>query len=50
MVKMFDFGGQQLAYYLGSELGDLAIVTLNKYALCQAILESFLIRLIVSWK
>ena len=27
---MFDWGGEQMALYLGKELGDLLIVTLNK--------------------
>ena len=27
---MFDWGGEQIALYLGKDLGDLVIVTLNK--------------------
>lgn len=30
---MFDWGGEQMAYYLGHDLGELLIVTLNKYVL-----------------
>ncbi|EMD35857.1 hypothetical protein CERSUDRAFT_115780 [Gelatoporia subvermispora B] len=29
LERMFDWGGEQMAYYLGEELGDLLIVTLN---------------------
>ncbi|EIN04423.1 hypothetical protein PUNSTDRAFT_108161 [Punctularia strigosozonata HHB-11173 SS5] len=29
MEKMFDYGGEQMAYYLGKDLGDLVVVTLN---------------------
>jgi Ca2+:H+ antiporter len=29
MEKMFDFGGEQMAYYLGKDLGDLVVITLN---------------------
>jgi hypothetical protein len=28
---MFDWGGEQLAMYCGPDLGDLIIITLNKY-------------------
>lgn len=28
---MFDYGGEQMAFYVGMELGDLIIVSLNKY-------------------
>lgn len=27
---MFDWGGEQMAIYLGKDLGDLLIITLNK--------------------
>ena len=27
---IFDWGGEQMALYLGKDLGDLLIVTLNK--------------------
>ena len=30
LEKMFDWGGEQMALYLGKDLGDLVIVTLNK--------------------
>ena len=30
MEGMFDWGGEQIALYLGKDLGDLVIVTLNK--------------------
>jgi hypothetical protein len=33
LEKMFDWGGEQLAMYCGPDLGDLSIITLNKYAL-----------------
>ncbi|OCH85379.1 hypothetical protein OBBRIDRAFT_314726 [Obba rivulosa] len=29
LERMFDWGGEQMAYYLGEELGDLLIITLN---------------------
>ncbi|KAJ6567185.1 hypothetical protein DFH09DRAFT_1314304 [Mycena vulgaris] len=29
LEKLFDFGGEQMAYYLGADLGDLVVVTLN---------------------
>jgi hypothetical protein len=31
LENMFDFGGEQLAMYCGPDLGDLIIITLNKY-------------------
>jgi hypothetical protein len=31
LEKMFDWGGEQLAMYCGPDLGDLIIITLNKY-------------------
>ena len=31
MEQMFDWGGEQMALYLGKEMGDLLIVTLNKW-------------------
>ena len=30
MEKMFDWGGEQMALYLGKDLGDLLIITMNK--------------------
>lgn len=33
LEKMFDWGGEQLAMYCGPDLGDLIIITLNKYCL-----------------
>ena len=30
MEHLFDYGGEQMAYYLGKDLGDLLMVTLNK--------------------
>lgn len=30
LEKMFDWGGEQMALYLGKDLGDLLIITLNK--------------------
>jgi len=32
LERMFDWGGEQLAMYCGPDLGDLIIITLNKYA------------------
>ncbi len=32
LEKLFDWGGEQLAMYCGKDLGDLVVVTLNKYA------------------
>ncbi|KAJ8086197.1 hypothetical protein PM082_005020 [Marasmius tenuissimus] len=29
MQKFFDFGGEQMAFYVGKDLGDLIVVTLN---------------------
>ncbi|KAF8974689.1 hypothetical protein BDZ97DRAFT_1911848 [Flammula alnicola] len=29
LERLFDYGGEQMAYYLGKDLGDLATVTLN---------------------
>ena len=31
LEKMFDWGGEQLAMYCGPDLGDLIMITLNKY-------------------
>jgi Ca2+:H+ antiporter len=28
--RIFDYGGEQMAFYLGKQLGDLLIITLNK--------------------
>lgn len=36
LEKTFDWGGEQLAMYCGPDLGDLIIITLNKYALFTA--------------
>ncbi|KAJ7686612.1 hypothetical protein B0H14DRAFT_3674119 [Mycena olivaceomarginata] len=30
LEKPFDYGGEQMAFYLGEDLGDLLVVTLNK--------------------
>ena len=30
LEKLFDWGGEQMALYLGKELGDLVVITLNK--------------------
>ena len=30
MESMLDWGGEQMSLYLGKELGDLLIITLNK--------------------
>ena len=30
MEGMLDWGGEQMSLYLGKELGDLLIITLNK--------------------
>ena len=30
LEQIFDWGGEQMAHYLGMQLGDLLIVTLNK--------------------
>jgi len=32
LEKFFHWGGEQLAVYCGKDLGDLVVVTLNKYA------------------
>ncbi|KIK65590.1 hypothetical protein GYMLUDRAFT_70711 [Collybiopsis luxurians FD-317 M1] len=29
LEKLFDFGGEQMAFYLGKDIGDLLVVTLN---------------------
>ncbi|KAJ7937359.1 hypothetical protein B0H13DRAFT_2176995 [Mycena leptocephala] len=29
LEKLFDYGGEQMAFYLGADLGDLLVVTLN---------------------
>ena len=33
LAKLFEYGGEQMSYYVGKELGDLIIISLNKYAL-----------------
>jgi len=44
LEKLFDWGGEQLAMYCGPDLGDLIIVTLNKYVrLISASLDYLLI-------
>lgn len=30
LERLFDFGGEQMGYYVGKDLGDLIVVTLNK--------------------
>ena len=30
LQKLFEYGGDQMACYLGKELGDLLIITLHK--------------------
>ena len=30
MEKLLEYGGGQMAYYLGKDLGDLLTITLNK--------------------
>ena len=30
LQRLFDYGGKQMSYYLGKDLGDLLIITLNK--------------------
>ena len=30
LQKFFDFGGEQMAFYVGKDIGDLIVVTLNK--------------------
>jgi len=30
--RLFDYGGEQMAFYIGKELGDLLVVSLNKWA------------------
>jgi Ca2+:H+ antiporter len=32
LARFLEFGGEQLAFYLGKDLGDLVRVTLSKYA------------------
>jgi Ca2+:H+ antiporter len=29
LEKLFDYGGEQMAFYLGKDIGDLVVVTLN---------------------
>ncbi|KAF7978300.1 hypothetical protein HWV62_895 [Athelia sp. TMB] len=36
LEQIFDWGGEQMALYLGKEIGDLLIVTLNKLRLLQS--------------
>lgn len=33
LAKLSEFGGEQLAFYLGKDLGDFFVVSLNKYGL-----------------
>ena len=33
LEKLFEWGGEQLAMYCGPDLGDLIVITLNKYVL-----------------
>ena len=30
LERLFDYGGEQMSYYLGKDLGELLIITLNK--------------------
>ena len=30
LERLFDYGGEQMSYYLGKDLGGLLIITLNK--------------------
>ncbi|OBZ72759.1 Vacuolar calcium ion transporter [Grifola frondosa] len=36
LENLFDYGGEQMALYLGKDLGDLLVVTLNKLRLLQS--------------
>nr|AVR29894.1 putative calcium-hydrogen exchanger 2 [Ganoderma lucidum] len=40
---MFDWGGEQMALYLGKDLGDLVVVTLNNLRLLQATIAGVVI-------
>jgi hypothetical protein len=42
LEKLFDFGGEQLSMYCGEDLGDLIVVTLNKYARVSRVCSSAL--------
>ena len=33
LERMFDWGAEQMSYYLGEELGELLIITMNKCVL-----------------
>lgn len=51
LEKLFDFGGEQMALYVGRDLGDLIIITLNKcvnklHGECRSLLRD----LLASWK
>lgn len=51
LEKMFDWGGEQMALYLGKDLGDLVIITLNnavEAALAIALLRKCELRLLQS--
>ena len=37
LERLFDYCGEQMAFYLGKDLGDLVVVTLNKCVLIEAI-------------
>ena len=30
LERLFDWGGEQMAFYLGKDLGDLLMITMNK--------------------
>lgn len=47
MEQMFEWGGEQMALYLGKEMGDLLIVTLNKCAGIYLLTSCILMILIV---
>jgi hypothetical protein len=32
LERLFDYCGEQMAFYCGKDLGDLIVITLNKYA------------------
>ena len=33
LARLFEYGGDQMALYTGKDLGDLVVVTLNKYVI-----------------
>lgn len=34
LSRLFEYGGEQMTYYVGKDLGDLILVTLNKSVPC----------------